>query len=85
MLFTDTDSLVYETETEDVYEEFYWDKNLLDFGDYPRDTNFFDPVNKKVIDKMKGEFKEKAIKEFVRLKYVFFKDILFSWCRWWGK
>ena len=78
MVFTDTDSLVCETETEDVYEEFYWDKNLLDFGDYPRDSKFFDPVNKKVIDKMKDVFKEKTISEFVRLKYVFFKDILFS-------
>ena len=34
---------------------------------------------------MKDEFKEKAVSEFVRLKYVFFKDIFFSWCRWWGK
>ena len=30
-LLTDTDSLVYENQTEDVYEDFYQDKNLFDF------------------------------------------------------
>ena len=29
LLFTDTDSLVYETRTEDVFENFYQDKNFL--------------------------------------------------------
>ena len=52
-LFTDTDSLVYEIETENVYEDFYQDKNLFDFSDYPRDSKIFDPVNKKVIGEMK--------------------------------
>ena len=44
--FTDTDSLVYEIETKNVYEDFYQDKNLFDFSDYPRDSKIFDPVNK---------------------------------------
>ena len=47
LLFTDTDSLVYEIKTEDAYEDFYEDKILFDFSDYPRDSRFFDPVNKK--------------------------------------
>ena len=34
LLFTDTDSLVYEIKTEDAYEDFYQDKNLFDFSDY---------------------------------------------------
>ena len=68
MFFTNTDGLVYEIKTEDVYEDFYQDKNLFDFSDYPLDSNFFDPVNKKVIGKMKDEFKERIISEFVRLK-----------------
>ena len=51
LLFTDTDSLVYEIETEDVYEDFYKDKNLFDFIDYPQDSKFFDPVNKKEMKK----------------------------------
>ena len=35
LLFTDTDSLVYEIKTEDVYGDFYQGKNLFDFSDYP--------------------------------------------------
>ena len=67
-MFTDTDSLVYETETEEVYEDFYKDKNLFDFSDYPQYSKIFDPVNKKVIGKMKDEVKGKIISEFVGLK-----------------
>ena len=52
-LFTDTDSLVYEIKTEDVYEDFYQDKNLFEFSDYPLDSKFFDPMNKKIIGKIK--------------------------------
>ena len=33
-MFTETDSLVYEIETEDVDEDFYGDKNLFDLSDY---------------------------------------------------
>ena len=75
LLFTDTDSLVYEIKTEDVYEDFYEEKNLFDFSDYPLNLKFFDPVNKKVIDKMKDEFKEKIINEFAGLKP---KDVLIN-------
>ena len=35
LLFTDTDSLVYEIKTTDIYEDFYLDKDLFDFSDYP--------------------------------------------------
>ena len=68
LLFTDTGSLGYEIETEDVYEDFYEDKSLFEFSDYPQDSIFFDPVNKKVIGKMKDGFKGKIISEFVGLK-----------------
>ena len=46
LLFTDTDSLVYEIKTEDVYESFYEDKNLFHFSDHSLNSKFFDPVNK---------------------------------------
>ena len=46
LLVTDTDSLIYEIKTEDVYEDFYQDKNLFDFSDYPLDSKLFNPVNK---------------------------------------
>ena len=68
MLFTDIDSLVYEIETNDVYEDFYEDEYLLDFSDYPKDSKFFDPANKKVVGKMKDEFKGKIVREFIGLR-----------------
>ena len=45
LLFTDTDTLVYEIKANNVYEEFFECKSLFDF-------RFFDPVNKLVIGKM---------------------------------
>ena len=33
LLFTDTESSVYEIKTKDVYEDFYENKNLFDFSD----------------------------------------------------
>ena len=59
LMFTETDSLVYEIKAEDIYDDFYKVKNLFDFSDYPLNSKFFDPVNKKLIGKMKDEFKEK--------------------------
>ena len=53
LLFTDTDSLVYEIETDDVYENFYKEKYLFDLSNYPQDSKVFDSVNEKVIGKMK--------------------------------
>ena len=76
LLFTDTDSLVYEIKTEDVYEDFYLDKDLFDFSDYPLHSKFFDPVNKKVIGKMKDEFKGKIISEFVGLNSKMYSLII---------
>ena len=66
-MFTDSDSLVCEIELE-VYEDFYEDKNLLDFSDYPRDSKFFDFVHKKVIGKMKDEIRREIISVFVGFK-----------------
>ena len=69
LLFTDTDSLVYEIKgKKDVYEDFYSDKNLFDFSEYPVDSKFFDSKNKKAIGKMNDEFKGEIIGEFVGLK-----------------
>ena len=68
LLFTDRDSLVCEIETNDVYEDFYEDKDLFEFSDYPKDSKFFDPVDKKVVGKSKDVFKGKIMSEFVGLK-----------------
>ena len=64
-LSKDTDGLVSETETNDVYENFYEDKYLFDLSHYPQDSKFFDSINRKVIGNMKDEFKGKIITEFV--------------------
>ena len=34
LLFTDTDSLVYEIKDKDVYEECFKDRNLCDFSEF---------------------------------------------------
>ena len=38
------------------------------FSEYPLNSKFFDPVNKKAIGKMEDEFKEKLISGFTGLK-----------------
>ena len=68
LLFTDTDSLAYEIKLEDVYEEIFRHKHLFDLSNYPKDSKFFDPVNEKVIGKMKDISEGKISDEFVGLK-----------------
>ena len=68
LLFTDTDSLVYEIKEKDVYEVSYSDKHLFDFSNYPVNSKYYDPKNNAVLGKMKDEFKGKIISEFVGLK-----------------
>ena len=51
LLFTDTNSLVYEIRTNDVYEDSYKTKKLFDFSHYPVDSKFFDETNKKEYEK----------------------------------
>ena len=47
LLFTDTDSLTYEMETEDVYKDFWSDKDKFDNSEYPENSPYFDKTNKK--------------------------------------
>ena len=68
LLFTDTDSLVYEIKREDVYELSYSDKHLLDFSNYPVNLKYYDITNGNVLGKMKDEFKGVPISEFIGLK-----------------
>ena len=67
LLFTDTDSLTYKIKTEDIYEDFYKDKHLYDFSNYPEDSMFYDPSNMNEIGKMKDESGGKINIEFVGL------------------
>ena len=77
LLFTDTDSLTYEIEAEDVYQKFWNDKNRFDNSDYPKSSPYFDKTNKKVIGKFKDEAAGVPICEFVGLRskmYSYIKD-----------
>ena len=49
-LFTDTDSLTYEIEAEDVYKDFWNDKDMFDNSDYPERTLYYYNVNKKSLE-----------------------------------
>ena len=77
MLFTDTDSLTYEIEAGDVYEDLFNDKEMFDFSEYNKSSKYFDESNKKVIGKFKDEAKGIPITEFLGLRskmYSYVKD-----------
>ena len=77
LLFTDTDSLTYEIEAEDVYQDFWNDKDKFDNSDYSESSPYFDKTNKKVIGKFKDEAAGVPICEFVGLRskmYSYIKD-----------
>ena len=69
LLFTDTDSLVYEIRFGNVYEQCYKEKHLFDFSGYNKSSMYYSDLNKKkVLGKMKDEFNGVKIDEFVGLK-----------------
>ena len=77
LLFTDTDSLTYEIESDDVYQDFLNDKDKFDNSDYPVNSKYFNNTNKKVIGKFKDEASGICITEFIGLRskmYSYIKD-----------
>jgi hypothetical protein len=71
LLFTDTDSLMYEIETEDFYEDIKEDIHTrFDTSNFPKDhsSNVETGANKKVIGMFKDEAGGKVISEFVGLR-----------------
>ena len=67
-MFPHADSLVYEIETDNVNDDVYENKNFFDFSDYLEDSKLFEPVSKKLIDRMKDELKGKINSKFVGLR-----------------
>ena len=65
---TSTESLIYETKTEDVCEDFSSDKEMFDSSNYSSKSKYYDDSSKLVIGKMKDETGGIMIEEFVRLK-----------------
>ena len=71
LLFTDTDSLMYEIETEDFYKDISVDvKDRFDTSEYPSNHPSGIPFgfNKKVLGMFKDEVAGKVIDEFVGLR-----------------
>ena len=79
LLFTDTDSLMYEIETEDFYKDISGDvKDRFDTSDYPENHPSGIPtgINKKVLGMMKDEAGGKIIKEFVGLRAKLYSFVM---------
>ena len=70
LLYTDTDSLLLEIQTENVYEDMSRSASahLYDTSDYPNDHPQYSAANKKVVGKMKDECAGRPIAEYVGLR-----------------
>jgi len=67
-LYTDTDSLLLEIKTDDVYKDIETNKNLYDTSDYPKEHPLHSNTNKNVLGKMKDECAGAPIAECVCLR-----------------
>ena len=52
-VFTDTDILMYEIKTKDIYKDFSKDEEMFDFSKYSAESKYYDDSNKLVVDEMK--------------------------------
>ncbi|KAK3784623.1 hypothetical protein RRG08_003431 [Elysia crispata] len=68
LLYTDTDSLLLEIQTEDVYRDMAKCAELYDTSDYPREHPLHSVENKKVLGKMTDECAGRPIAEYVGLR-----------------
>ena len=69
LLYTDTDSFIYEISSADVYEELRpHARDYFDFTNYPENHMLKNSCNKKVPGKFKDESASKCITEFVGLR-----------------
>ena len=71
LLYTDTDSLVYEIDSEDVYQEFHSSPELMkafDFSNYPKDHLLFSDERKKIPGYFKDETASLPIEKFIGLR-----------------
>ena len=79
LCFTDTDSLLYEVETDDIFDDMIDDSDNYDLSDYEpshhcfkgmseKDVMRFQQQNKKAIGKFKDELKGLTLKELIGLR-----------------
>ena len=68
LLFTDTDSLCYEIQTNDIYQDMSSDAQHFDTSDYHKDHPLYSTTNKKVLGKLKDECAGVPPTEFIGLR-----------------
>ena len=68
LLYTDTDSLLVDLKTPDVYADTKSMKTHYDFSDYSKDQPLYSEQNKKVIGKFQDECSGTPIAEYVGLR-----------------
>jgi len=68
LIYTDTDSLLMEIETDDVYRDMAEDLVLYDTSNYPKEYPLYSSKNKKVLGKMKDECAGRVIDEAVAIR-----------------
>ena len=68
LVYTDTDSLIIQVKTNDIYKDMFENKDKYDFSEYPKDHPNYDISNKKILGKFKDEMKSLIITEFIGLK-----------------
>ena len=68
LLFTNTDSLTYQIQMDNMYENFHANKHLFNFSGYEKENPFYNDKNKKVIGKMKDKLNREIIEEFFSLR-----------------
>lgn len=66
--FTDTDTLLLNIESEDIYEDMFADKFNYDFSDYDRKSEYYEKTNVKEIGNFKDETAGVLVTEFEGLK-----------------
>eukprot|EP00732_Lithocolla_globosa_P001374 Lithocolla_globosa_v1_NODE_674_length_3463_cov_2.828052.p1 type:complete len:601 gc:universal NODE_674_length_3463_cov_2.828052:2865-1063(-) len=79
LLFTDTDSLAYKIQTNDVYNDIKTMKDQFDLSNYSKSHRLFDDTNNKQLFKMKDELEGNIMTEFIGLRskmysYLFLKN-----------
>ena len=68
LIYTDTDSFVIHTKTEDIYDDFNDIAHLMDFSGYDVEHKCYDKTNEKKLGCFKDECDGKIITNFIALK-----------------
>ena len=79
LLFTDTNNLIYNIETEIAFEDSYKDKELFDFSKFSKNSKYYDKTNNLIAGKMEDETCGVLTKSCCRINS---KDVYLNNKRW---